>query len=269
MLNGVLDPHHFDDVLCTTATTFIPRVSGEYAILCIGAGGNGSTGGVSRGGAGGGAGGCGIARVRLVAGKEYAVKVAQKAGEVSSFGDIITCTSGSSSDSWLSAGDNGTAAGDSVAQVRGSSAGVGSGAKIQGKYYDTHYHADIPYQYIEFGPGGGIGNYTDYGFANTRQLLSRTVYATLLQTRLGQEEMYTSAHIDLSNITHGGYGTYGAGGYGGSYFFGGQVRTYDQGAGGDITISIKVMRQGNYFGEIALDITGGNPGCVVIKLLRL
>lgn len=277
MISGLIDPSYYDDNVFTSDTTFVPQITGNYVILCVGAGASGYAGTSSQSGAGGGAGGCGYIETKLYAGTSYAITVAAaNSGGVTKFGDIIQATSGTKATSITSPGTNGTCSGDGVTSVAGSSPTTGVTSKTSATKHDSFASCNYTISYLNAGSAGQIGAYPDYNFATARSsgYLTQTVYVRAKQTNPsgGSETTKSSYQQTFSSARYGAYGTYGLGGFGGSYFSGGSewYHSYQLASVTYMyTCYARIYDSGSYVGFGSISNSTGNAGCVVVKLLSL
>lgn len=276
MISGLIDPSYYDDTLITSDMTYIPQITGRYVILCVGAGAAGYLGTSSQSGAGGGAGGCGYIETTLYAGTPYPVTIAQSnSGDVTSFGDIIHCTSGTAATSISTPGSNGTCSGGGATNIVGVLPTNGTTVKSTTVKHDSYSDKDWSIVYPSAGLGGSIGEYPNYNFSQSR---SQTTLSCLVYVRskevspsTGSESTRSSSYEEFSERIYGAYGTYGSGGFGSSYFTGQSWQYFYEWYGTPYLENMysRVNDNGSYVSSLLIKNTSGAMGCVVVKLLSL
>ena len=276
MISRLIDPSYYDDTLVTSNTTYIPQITGKYVVLCVGAGAAGYFETSTQSGAGGGAGGCGYIETTLYAGTSYPVTIAQSnSGAVTSFGDIIQCTSGTAATSVSTPGINGTCLGEGATNIMGTAPTNGTAITTTVTKYDTFSKQNWSMSYRSAGVAGQIGEYPNYNFSVNRRstTLSSSIFIRATQTSptSGSESTVSTTSGSFSQPAYGAYGIYGLGGFGGSYFIGAAWQYMYQNASTWFMYNVKacIYIDGLYLTSGQINQTNGSPGCVVVKLLSL
>ena len=272
MISSLIDPAYFDDNIFTSTTTFVPQITGNYVILCVGAGATGYAGNSSRSGAGGGAGGCGYVETRLQAGTSYQINIAAaNSGGVTSFSDIISCTSGTAATGIQSPGANGTCSGNDAVNVPGIAPQNGTTTRTEQTGYNSFSSTTYTWEYLSAGLAGQIGEYPDYGFSVKRgyTYLQHTCFERYSTSNsITNTTSSESGTEHFSENAYGAYKYYGLGGFGGAYFYGTHWRYSEPPYSYTFYFCISVGG-GIYAEDGAISPTDGNSGVVVAKLLSL